>query len=87
MSALRPSSADRPTRRDLLGVIARLQDLVGEALAASRDDIARDRPKRVEGPLEEAHDICIRASALEPPMRPGEAEGAVGRLWHPGGGT
>jgi Homeodomain-like domain-containing protein len=56
-----------PTRDDLLGVISRLQDLVGVARREHMNDIAPDRDTRVSTPLIEAEQLCIAARSLDPP--------------------
>ena len=57
----------KPTRRDLLLVIGRLQDLIGLALAENNDR----NPNRVEDTtdaLNKAHELCVTARGYDPPM-------------------
>ena len=66
----------KPTRRDLLLVIGRLQDLLGNALAANNDR----NPSRLENTtdaLNEAHELCIAARTHDPPLpqKPPNARG------------
>ena len=57
----------KPTRDDLLGVIARLQDLIGSAASAYANDRASDRADRVGRPLKEAFALCLKARAADAP--------------------
>ena len=66
----------KPTRRDMLLVIGRLQDLIGNALAANNDR----NPNRLEDTtdaLNEAHELCIAARTHDPPLpqKPPNARG------------
>lgn len=65
----------RPTRTDLLGVIGRLQNLVGRASAANNDRNP-NRHAEVEGYLRAAHQLCIDAAAYDPP------ETGIRSPWH-----
>lgn len=56
-----------PTRRDLLIVIGRLQDLVGEAKARLHDHNP-DREAQVRAALDAAHDLAVHARSQEPPV-------------------
>ena len=58
----------RPSRAQLLRVIEELQGLVGEALAAYRNDRDLSRSKHVIAPLERAHAMCIEARSADPPV-------------------
>lgn len=58
----------RPTRRDLLVVVARLQGLVGRAIAENGDRNPNQLAK-VTMALERAHALCVAASAQDPPVR------------------
>lgn len=57
----------KPTRTELLAVIDRLQGLIGEALAAVGNDRSPNRLAETQGPLEEAHELCVLARAADPP--------------------
>lgn len=57
----------KPTRRDLLIVIGRLQNLIGIARGANNDR-NRERQAQVDGRLEEAHNLCIEARSFDPPL-------------------
>lgn len=58
----------KPTRRDLLVVIGRLQDLVGQAKAGYWNDRSPDRADAVVKPLEEAFDLCVEVTSQDPLM-------------------
>jgi len=58
----------RPTRRDLLVIIGRLQDLIGRASAAHCDDKNRDGFELGMKALAEAHELCIEAARRDPPV-------------------
>jgi len=60
----------RPTRRDLLVVIGRLQDLVGEARARHMDDRDRNGYERGQEALERAHELCIEVLGMDDPVTP-----------------
>lgn len=57
----------KPTRRDLLVIVGRLQDLIGRAVEKNHDRNP-DRYAQVNGPLEEAAILCIAARSFEPPV-------------------
>lgn len=59
----------KPTRRDLLVVIGRLQDLVGKAVQAHGDDRNPDGFQQGMESLEVAHELCIEVRSHEPPVR------------------
>ncbi len=58
----------RPTRRDLLIVITRLQDLVSDAVSHAGDDRDPNRFGNTMRPLKEAHELCIDARGFDPPL-------------------
>ena len=58
----------RPSRRDLLCVIARLQGLVGEAEGETMRDLNPDRMTNVLRLLGEAHALAIIASRWDEPV-------------------
>jgi hypothetical protein len=55
----------KPTRRDLLRVIGRLQDIVGSVVAQNHDRNP-NRVAQVTGGLMCAHRLCIEALAFDP---------------------
>ena len=59
----------KPSRKDLLRVVAHLQALIGDAMAHAGNDRDRDRAKHVQVALSEAHDLCIVARSFDPPER------------------
>ena len=66
----------KPTRRDLLLVIGRLQDLIGNALAANNDR-NRNQWEDTTRALTQAHELCVTARAHDPPLpqKPPNARG------------
>ena len=60
----------KPTRRDLLVIIGRLQVLVGQAAMAYGNDRGTDRATQVFEPLREAENLCIAARGQDPPIDP-----------------
>lgn len=61
------SNLRKPTRRDLLVVIGRLQNLIGTAMAQN-DDRNPNRFSEVEATMRRAHDLCIDARSHDPPL-------------------
>lgn len=59
----------KPTRRDLLVVVARLQGHIGEALQWIDADTTQDAKKRMRVALESAHELCISATQHDPPVQ------------------
>jgi hypothetical protein len=59
----------KPTRRDLLVVVGRLQDLTGEALAKHGNDRNPDGFEQGMLALNEAFQLCIEATAQDPPLK------------------
>lgn len=57
----------RPTRRDLLIVIARLQQKIGRARSANNDRNP-NRQAEVDGVLDEAHALCIQVRGYDAPI-------------------
>ena len=57
----------KPTRRDLLIVIGRLQRLIGFAKGANNDR-NQNRFAHVDVALAVAHDLCIDARSFDPPV-------------------
>jgi hypothetical protein len=56
-----------PTRRDLLVVIGRLQNLIGLARAV-KNDRNPERERDTNAALDEAHQLCIEARSFDPPI-------------------
>lgn len=69
----------KPSRKDLLLVIGHLQGLVGDALAAYRNDRDPNRYGNVCSPLQEAEDLCIQARSFDPAIltKPTRGRGRV----------
>lgn len=57
----------KPTRRDLLVVVGRLQVLIG-LIQARNNDRNQYKADEVDPLLEEAHELCISARSLDPPL-------------------
>lgn len=66
----------KPTRRDLLQVIGRLQNLIGGALEVNHDR-NRDSHAQTTLALDTAHSMCIEALAQDP----ADASEPSGREW------
>ena len=58
----------KPTRRDLLVVIQRLQIAIGDARAAYENDRNPDGFVQGRAILMDAHDLCVDATAQDPPL-------------------
>lgn len=56
----------KPTRRDLLIVIGRLQDLVGRAHTDHANDRDLDGHEKGQDSLERAMQLCIDARSFDP---------------------
>jgi hypothetical protein len=59
----------KPTRRDLLVIIGRLQGLVGESIAKHGNDRNPDGFEQGMIALNKAFQLCIEASSKDPPIR------------------
>lgn len=59
----------KPTRRDLLVVIGRLQDLIGQAMAAHGNDRNPDGFEQGQDALDAAHALCVAATRQDPPIK------------------
>lgn len=59
----------RPTRADLLRVIERLQNHIGEAIGAAQNDRAPDRADRIAAALNPAFELCVEVRSLDPAPR------------------
>ncbi len=60
----------RPTRRDLLVVIGRLQDLIGQAFASYANDRNPNGFELGQDALNSAFYLCVKASAQDKPIKP-----------------
>jgi hypothetical protein len=58
----------KPTRRDLLIVIGRLQSKIGRALGVASNDRNQNQQAILNGVLQEAHDLCIDARGQDDPI-------------------
>lgn len=58
----------RPTRRDLLIVIARLQGYIGSLNGISRNDRDRMQQDKMVPMFQEALELCIDARGFDPPL-------------------
>jgi len=58
----------KPTRRDLLVVIARLQNAIGDARMYYEDDQNQEGLGLGRAALMNAHDLCIEATGQDPPV-------------------
>lgn len=68
MSGSQPTRRRKPTRRDLLIVIGRLQDIVG-AIKAVDHDRNQNRADDKEPLFKKAFDLCVEARSYEPPIK------------------
>lgn len=59
----------KPTRRDLLVVIGRLQDLIGRASSHAGNDRSPNRLANTQGTLDEAVQLCVEARCYDPPIK------------------
>jgi hypothetical protein len=57
----------KPSRKELLRVISELQRLVGSAHHLHANDLNRIGFEDGQKKLEEAHELCIQATAFDPP--------------------
>lgn len=62
--------AKKPSRSDLLDVVAHLQGLIGRAKSAAVNDRSPNRMAEIISPLDRAFDLCIEATAFDPPRKP-----------------
>lgn len=60
----------KPTRKDLLIVIGRLQDLVGLASAEYSNDRDPNGFEKGQATLRDAHVLCIDVLSHDPPLEP-----------------
>jgi hypothetical protein len=61
--------AKKPSRADLLDVIAHLQDLIGRAKGAAHNDRSPNRMAEIVSPLERGFDLCVDATSFDPPRK------------------
>ncbi len=61
-------NSSKPTRRDLFVTIARLQALVGDAMAALQNDRDPNRFGTVAAALKRAEGLAIDAASWAPPI-------------------
>ncbi len=66
----------KPSRRDLLIVIGRLQDLIGRANSLNNDRNP-NKQASVDGFLNEAHQLCVEVRSYEPPIETNLGEWGV----------
>ena len=59
----------KPTRRDLLVVIGRLQDLIGRSLSTHGNDRNPDGFEQGMRALNDAFQLCIEARRQDPPVK------------------
>jgi hypothetical protein len=64
----------KPTRRDLIAVVERLQDHIGEAMQWVDADTTQNAKSRMRAALSAAHDLCITTREHDPPKRSSLAE-------------
>lgn len=58
----------RPTRRDLLIVVGRLQSIIGAMGAAALDDRHPERAQAVSDLLAEGMELAVAARSYDPPL-------------------
>jgi len=59
----------KPTRRDLLVIITRLQGMIGTAHGEHFNDRSRTAFETAQRILKKAHELCIDARSHEDPVR------------------
>lgn len=57
----------KPSRKDLLKVITRLQVLIGQAEAFHGNDRDPNGHEKGQKALRQAHELCIQARSFDPP--------------------
>lgn len=65
----------KPSRTDLLRVIARLQHLVGDAKGTAWNDRDPNRMANLDAVLTEAFDLCLEAQQFDEPVRSNSRNG------------
>jgi hypothetical protein len=58
----------KPSRRELVSVIAHLQGLIGSAKGAAWNDRSEDRIGDIVRPLDEGFNLCVAALSFDPPQ-------------------
>ena len=58
----------KPTRKELVAVIQRLQGLIGEAKGRAQNDRDPHRMENISVPLDEGFDLCVEAVSFDPPQ-------------------
>ena len=62
-----PTVAPRkPSRKELIAAIQRLQDLIGRARGAAWDDRNPNRMENIQTPLKDGFDLCVNVLSFEP---------------------
>lgn len=59
----------KPSRADLLDVIAHLQNLIGRAKSAALNDKSPNRLAEIVSPLDCGFDLCVEATSFDPPRK------------------
>lgn len=62
----------KPSRRDLIVGLAKLQVLIGHASAKHGNDRDRNGYEKGQKTLEQAHELCIALTASDAPTDPSE---------------
>ena len=70
----------RPTRGDLLLVIGRLHNLIGEVMSVNHDRNP-ERSAETSKLLQEASALCVSAKTFDPPRMNGEPTAPNKRGW------
>lgn len=63
----KPIHPKKPTRRDLLAVVCRLQGHIGDAMQWLDSDTTQDAKARMRAALSTAHDLCVSTREHDPP--------------------
>ena len=59
----------KPSRKELVAVIQRLQSLIGRAKASAQNDRDPNRMEAILAPLDEGFNLCLEAVSFDPPQR------------------
>lgn len=57
----------KPTRRELMQGITRLQNLIGQAICLHGNDRDKDGFEKAQAVLDEAHELCIELRGYDDP--------------------
>lgn len=60
----------KPSRKELVSVIQRLQGLIGRAQGSAWNDRDPNRMDNIQKPLAEGFNLCVDALTFEPPHIP-----------------